>query len=130
MAGAMTDVSHMKGRAFAHTSRNPWQDMGGGVRRRILAYGDAIMLVHVAFEAGAVGAPHAHPHLQCTLVESGVFDVTIDGVTQRLGAGDSFFVASNLVHGVTAIEAGSLVDSFTPMRAEFIAGPEARSGPA
>jgi quercetin dioxygenase-like cupin family protein len=126
----MTNVPHVNGQAFVRTSLHPWEEMGGGVRRRIMAYGDAIMLVHVAFEAGAVGAPHAHPHLQCTLVESGVFDVTIDGVTQRLGAGDSFFVASNLVHGVTAIEAGSLVDSFTPMRAEFIAGPEEKTGPA
>jgi quercetin dioxygenase-like cupin family protein len=126
----MTPLSHTKGQAFAHTSRNPWQDMGDGVRRKIMAYGDGVMLVHVAFETGAVGAAHQHPHLQCTLVESGVFDVTIDGVTSRLVAGDSFFVASNLVHGVINIEAGSLVDSFTPMRAEFIAGPEAHVGPA
>lgn len=126
----MTQISHTKGQPFAHTSQDPWQDMGGGVRRKIMAYGDDIMLVHVAFEAGAVGTPHTHPHRQCTLVESGVFDVTIGGVTSRLVAGDSFFVASNLLHGVVAIEAGRLVDSFTPMRAEFIAGRQVHAGPA
>ena len=52
------------------------------------------------------------------IVEKG--SITIDGKTARLSAGDSFFVPANLVHGVVAIEAGQLVDSFTPMREEFL----------
>ena len=114
-----------KGQTFIRAANGLWDDMGGGVRRKILAHDDAIMLVHVRFETGAVGPPHSHPHLQCTLVESGVFDVTIGGVTQRLEAGDSFFVPSNVLHGVVAIQAGKLVDSFTPMRQEFIDPPQA-----
>jgi quercetin dioxygenase-like cupin family protein len=78
------------------------------------------MVVRVAFEKGAVGKPHQHPHRQACFVESGVFDVTIDGETSRLSAGDGFFVPANLVHGVVAVEAGQLVDSFTPMREEFL----------
>jgi quercetin dioxygenase-like cupin family protein len=78
------------------------------------------MLVRVAFEAGGIGPEHTHPHVQCTLVESGRFEITIDGVTRELSAGDSFFVASGLPHSARALGAGTLLDSFTPMRAEFL----------
>ena len=106
--------------AFARDADLAWEPAGAGVVRKILTYGDAVMMVRVRFEAGAIGPAHNHPHIQCSLVESGVFDVTIDGVTQRLVAGDSFLVAPDLVHGVTALEAGTLLDVFTPMRADFV----------
>lgn len=97
-----------------------WEPTEPGVKRKIMAYGEDLMVVRVVFEAGAVGKPHRHPHRQACYVESGVFDVTIDGQTQRLTAGDTFFVPSDLVHGVTAVEAGQLINSFTPMRTEFL----------
>jgi quercetin dioxygenase-like cupin family protein len=97
-----------------------WEPTEPGVKRKIMAYGPDLMIVRVVFESGAVGKPHRHPHRQACYVESGVFDVTIDGQTQRLTAGDTFFVPSDLVHGVTAVEAGQLIDSFTPMRTEFL----------
>jgi quercetin dioxygenase-like cupin family protein len=97
-----------------------WEPTEPGVKRKIMAYGEDLMIVRVVFEAGAVGKAHQHPHRQASYVESGVFDVTIDGRTQRLRAGDTFFVPADLVHGVTAVEAGQLIDSFTPMRSEFL----------
>ena len=99
----------------------PWLLVAPGVTRKILAYDARIMLVRVAFETGAVGAAHSHPHVQCSLVECGVFDVTIAGRTERLRAGDSFIVPANAPHGVVAIETGKLLDSFTPAREDFIA---------
>ena len=105
---------------FQHDADIAWQATDPGIKRKIMGYGPDLMVVRVAFEKGAVGKPHQHPHRQACFVESGVFDVTIDGKTARLSAGDSFFVPANLVHGVVAIEAGQLVDSFTPMREEFL----------
>lgn len=105
---------------FQHDAALAWEATEPGVRRKIMAYGSDLMVVRVVFEAGAVGKPHQHPHRQASYVESGVFDVTIDGRTERLKAGDTFFVPANLIHGVTAVEAGQLVDSFTPMREEFL----------
>jgi quercetin dioxygenase-like cupin family protein len=78
------------------------------------------MLVAFRFEAGAVGAPHQHPHVQSSYVAEGAFDVTIDGATTPLGPGTSFIVAPNLVHGVVALEAGLLIDSFAPCREDFL----------
>jgi quercetin dioxygenase-like cupin family protein len=105
---------------FARDDEIDWQPAGDGVRRKVLTYSDGVMMVRVAFEAGAVGPPHSHPHVQCSLVEHGVFDITIAGRTERLRAGDSFLVPPDAVHDAKAIEAGVLLDVFTPMRADFV----------
>ncbi len=97
-----------------------WEDQGGGVRRKVMAYGDQIMAVYVEFAAGGVGALHQHPHVQVTFVKEGAFRVHIGGEERVLRAGDFFYIPSNVVHGATAIEAGVLVDVFAPMRAEFL----------
>ncbi len=92
---------------------------GEGIRRKVLLK-SRVMAVRVKFERGAVGAPHSHPHIQCSVVESGVFDITISGEVKRLKAGDSFLVPPDAVHGAVAVEAGVLVDVFTPMREDFV----------
>ncbi|MCC3158049.1 cupin domain-containing protein [Hymenobacter sp. 15J16-1T3B] len=98
----------------------PWESVAEGVRRQVLAYGPALMLVKVAFEAGAVGAEHQHPHAQTSYVESGAFEYTIAGDTRVLRAGDSCFVPGNTLHGTTCLESGVLLDSFTPLREDFL----------
>jgi quercetin dioxygenase-like cupin family protein len=97
-----------------------WTDLGGGVRRKILTHDASVMMVRVVFETGAVGAPHHHPHIQCTLVASGRFEVTIGDRKAELSAGDSFIVPTGAVHSVVALEAGELVDTFTPRREDFL----------
>ncbi len=99
----------------------PWEAAGEGVRRQIIAYGPDLMMVRVQFEKGGIGHPHQHVHVQSCYVNSGVFDVTISGKIQRLKAGDSFYVPSNEIHGVVAIEAGELIDAFNPIRQDFLA---------
>jgi quercetin dioxygenase-like cupin family protein len=49
-----------------------------------------------------------------------VFEITIDGVTQRLEKGDSFYVPPNTLHGAVCLEEGELIDAFSPVRDEFI----------
>lgn len=98
-----------------------WEDLGAGVRRKILGYNGTMMMVRVEFETGAIGPQHSHPHSQCAVVEKGAFDVTIDGVTKRLGVGDGYMVPPNVMHGVVALEPGVLLDIFTPIREDFLA---------
>lgn len=105
---------------IARDAEIDWEPAGDGVVRKVLTYQDRVMMVRVRFEAGAVGPLHHHPHIQCSLVESGLFDITISGRTERLGPGDSFLVPPDAVHGAVALEAGILVDVFTPMRADFV----------
>ena len=97
-----------------------WDVMGPGVRRQVLGHLDDIMMVRVDFEKGAVGAMHHHPHRQATYVVSGRFEVTVDGEQRILCAGDCFVAPTDAPHGVVALEAGSLIDTFTPARADFL----------
>ena len=61
-----------------------------------------------------------HPHTQSTYVASGCFEVTIDKEKKVLRAGDGYYVAPNLPHGCVCLEAGTLIDTFTPMREDFL----------
>jgi quercetin dioxygenase-like cupin family protein len=122
MARAMNKVHvPQTGAPFAHASAASWIPTDPGVKRQVLAHGPDLMLVRVAFEAGAIGPEHHHPHSQNSLVERGRFEITIGGQTRILGAGDSFYVPGNVPHSAKALEAGALVDAFNPMREEFIA---------
>jgi quercetin dioxygenase-like cupin family protein len=110
----------IKEKPFISSGEIDWETLDGGVERKILGYDDEVMMVHVRFEKGAIGSLHHHIHRQVSFVESGRFEVIIDGEKKILEKGDSFFVAPNLVHGVVALEAGSLIDVFTPARQDFI----------
>ena len=77
-------------------------------------------MARVEFAEGAVGEIHAHPHSQASYVESGEFDVYVDGVEQRLGPGDSFYIKPNLDHGAVCCKAGVLIDVFSPVREDFL----------
>ncbi|SKB37470.1 cupin domain-containing protein [Daejeonella lutea] len=105
---------------FYRDNDSRWEDLGDGVSRKISGYDDKIMLVKVKFEVGAIGPLHNHYHSQVTYVASGVFEVTIDGNKEVLSAGDSFYAPPNDIHGVLCIEAGVLVDVFSPMREDFL----------
>lgn len=97
-----------------------WENLGNGVRRKIMTYSDELMLTKVAFETGSIGAMHHHPHLQISYVSKGKFEVTI-GETQRLlMEGDVYFVPSEIRHGVVCLEAGELIDVFNPKRDDFL----------
>lgn len=106
-------------RHFAQPGEGKLTRLDGSTRRVILDLPD-LMLVEFTFEKGGIGALHAHPHRQTSYVAEGVFEVTIDGVTETIAAGGAYIVPSGLVHGVKALEAGRLIDSFTPRRDDFL----------
>jgi len=110
----------MDAKLFARGNEGEWTDLGQGNRRRVILHTDELMMVEFAFEKGGIGAPHSHPHVQASYVAEGKFEVTVDGHSKILSAGDSFIAPSNVVHGVKALEAGRLIDSFTPHRADFL----------
>tara|TARA_B100000941_G_C28345586_1_gene469031 strand:+ start:256 stop:600 length:345 start_codon:yes stop_codon:yes gene_type:complete len=105
---------------FFRSEEMEWETVDSGIKRKVMGYDDKIMLVNVLFEKGAVGLVHKHYHSQVSYVGSGSFDITIDGVTQKLKKGDSFYVPPNTLHGALCIEAGELIDVFSPLREDFI----------
>jgi len=106
---------------FIENENIPWEDMGNGVKRKIMSYDDRLMLVKVSFEKGGVGSLHKHHHSQISHVESGVFEVEIAGEKKVLAAGDGFYIPPNVMHGAVCHEAGVLIDVFSPMREDFVA---------
>jgi quercetin dioxygenase-like cupin family protein len=85
-----------------------------------MAHDERLMIVKVAFQAGSIGAVHGHPHTQTTYIESGLFDVTIEGRTRLMKKGDVFFTRSYELHGVKCHEPGLLIDVSHPCREDFI----------
>lgn len=95
-------------------------NLGEGVKRKILASGGTMMTVQFAFEKGAVGTPHTHVHEQVGYVLQGRFELTLGDDITTLEMGDTYYVPSNTLHGVIALEDGILLDVFTPQRQDFL----------
>lgn len=111
---------YIHGQPFVNAAGIDFEATEEGVKRKILSYDDALMMVAVHFEKGAAGTIHSHIHRQVSYVESGRFEVTIGGDKKTLEKGDSFLVAPDLLHGVIALEKGVLIDVFTPARIDFL----------
>lgn len=110
----------METKNFLIDSEMPWQNVGGGLSRKILGYDENIMNVAVKFEKGGIGSMHTHPHTQSSYIVSGKFELNIAGEKKVLTAGDAYFVPSNVEHECICLEAGILIDSFAPYRADFL----------
>lgn len=104
---------------FIEDKEVAWEPVAEGVRRKIMSYDEKLMLVKVEFQKGGVGALHRHPHSQITHVESGMFEVEINGDKKKLSAGDAYYIPSNVLHGCVCVEPGVLIDVFSPMREDF-----------
>jgi quercetin dioxygenase-like cupin family protein len=105
---------------FIENKDIPWEQVDKGMRRKIMSYDERLMVVKVEFEKGGVGVLHQHPHSQITHVESGVFEVEIGEEKKILSGGDAFYIPPNVIHGAVCLEAGVLIDVFSPMREDFI----------
>ena len=105
---------------FIEDHQVSWEEIDPGVKRKIMAYNDDLMMVKVRFDKGGVGSPHHHSHSQISHVESGQFEIEINGSKKILRTGDAFYVPPNVMHGALCLEAGTLIDVFSPMREDFI----------
>lgn len=109
-------------RKYILTKSMDWEELGGGVSRKMLGYDNQVMMVLVKFEKGALGSPHSHFHTQATYCVEGKFDFEIDGVKQVVSAGDGVYIEPNLLHSAICLEAGMLIDTFSPVREDFLSG--------
>ena len=105
---------------FIENKDLPWETIDTGVRRKIMAYDDKLMVVKVEFKQGGIGNLHQHHHSQITHVESGIFEVEIGDEKKILTGGDAFYIPPNVMHGAVCLEEGVLIDVFSPMREDFI----------
>jgi quercetin dioxygenase-like cupin family protein len=92
---------------------------GGGLSRRLLAFGGGLMLAEMEFESGAVSEVHSHPEEQLTYCASGEFEASVGGRSSTLKAGDSFYAGPEVPHGARCLVAGKLLHTFTPQREDY-----------
>ena len=107
---------------FLYADKQEVDVLEEGIKRQILGYDNEIMMVKVWFDDGCIGYIHNHRHSQTTYIESGEFDVNIDGKINRLKAGDSFYIPPHVPHGAECKKSGVLIDVFSPVREDFLKG--------
>ncbi len=105
---------------FNVSSELEWEQVGEGLSRQIMGFDGQLMLVKVKFEKGAIGYVHEHYHSQASYVVSGKFEVMINGEKKVLEEGDGFYIEPDAPHGAVCLESGILIDTFSPVRQEFL----------
>lgn len=89
-----------------------------GYRAR-LVHSDRMTFSYVDVDAGASFAEHDHPHEQVIHLLEGDFEVTVDGETHLMKAGDVAIVPPHARHRGTAITACRILDAFAPVRDDY-----------
>jgi hypothetical protein len=79
------------------------------------------MVVAFRFDRGGEGALHSHPHVQATYVAVGPLPLHHRRTGRaRSGPATAFVIPGGAIHGCRCLEAGVLIDSFTPRRDDFL----------
>ena len=91
-----------------------------GVFRRTIVAGEQAMVVEVTLPKGSVVTPHHHVHEQVGYLVSGRIEFTIAGKTATIEPGGGWFVPSDAVHSVVALEDSIAIDVFSPLREEYL----------
>jgi|SRR5579872_3994908 len=91
-----------------------------GLKRRVLAHNQRLMLVENHMELGWAGARHSHPHEQLVYVQRGSLRFSVGTVEFAVKAGDSFVIKGGVEHQAWALEPSVVLDVFTPFRADYL----------
>jgi quercetin dioxygenase-like cupin family protein len=94
--------------------------VGEGIARQNLIYGDHTHLVKFFVKKGTLVSTHCHKEEQTGYLMSGKIIMTIDGLDHELEEGDSWSIKSNVLHSVRIIEDSIILDVFSPIRKEFL----------
>ena len=102
-------------------NENPWIELCPGIQRRTIAHGESMYQMMALLKAGSRMPEHSHPHEQIAHILSGRMKLIVNGVPHELQTGDSFYLASNVPHGVETMEETRVLDTFSPPREEYLA---------
>lgn len=91
-----------------------------GVSLDSLAMGEKSQVTKMNYVVGNFASPHQHPNEQSGYVISGRYELTIGNEKYELSSGDSYSIPGNQVHSFKVIEAGEVVDIFTPPRKDYL----------
>ena len=113
------------------TNQNPWIEICPGIKRQTVASGKTMYQMQAHLQAGSKMPEHQHPQEQQVYILSGRMKLIVNGTPHELATGDSYYLASNVPHGVETLEETRVLDTFSPPRDEYLAIDEAnRQKPA
>ncbi len=72
-------------------------------------------------DAGSLMPEHKHPQEQIVHILEGKMRLIVAGVPHELRRGQSYYLASNVPHGVETIEETTVLDTFSPPRDDYLA---------
>jgi quercetin dioxygenase-like cupin family protein len=100
---------------------NPWIEICPGIKRRTHATGKNMYQMVALLAAGSVMPEHRHPQEQLVHILEGRMRLIVEGTPHELVTGDSFYLGSNVPHGVETMENTRVLDTFSPPRDEYLA---------
>ncbi|MFY0687579.1 MAG: cupin domain-containing protein [Cyclobacteriaceae bacterium] len=104
-------------------NKEGFESLDPNLRRKVIHLND-LMVTVIEFTNGPMATPdppHSHPHEQMSYVAEGRLKLLIEDREYLLEEGDVFKISSNLPHCIqTLTEYVKLVDSFTPIREDFL----------
>ena len=107
----------------------PWSEVPEdrlieGIRRRIVT-GERVMLGRIFFPKGSKVPSHRHESEQITNVISGALLFVIDGQEIVVRSGETLTIPSNVEHSAEALEETDEIDTFSPIRSDWLDGSDA-----
>ena len=100
---------------------NPTIEICPGIARRTVAHGATMYQMMATLNAGSTMPPHSHPQEQIVHILEGKMRLIVEGVPHELSTGDSFYLASNVPHGVETMLPTRVLDTFSPPRNDYLA---------
>ena len=107
---------------FIDWTKVPVIHLGPGVRIRT-PHGERVMISLVEIDAGAVVAPHRHPHEQAGMVLEGRMELVISGESRILKKGEAYIIPGGTEHSARAVGGPCrTLDIFSPIREDYARG--------
>lgn len=91
-----------------------------GVEFVVLSHGVESMVTKMLYKPGDAPKTHRHPNEQSGYVLSGRYRIAIDSDVCEIGPGDSYTIPRNASHSIEVIDAGEVVDVFSPPRQDYL----------
>ena len=100
--------------------QNPSIEICPGITRRTIANGKTMYQMIATLAAGSRMPEHQHAQEQIVHILEGQMRLIVDGVPHELSTGDSFYLASDVPHGVETILQTRVLDTFSPPRDDYL----------
>lgn len=86
----------------------------------ILSIGEKTMVTKMNYKQGDEVPFHSHPSEQSGYVISGKHKIIFQDFNEILNVGDSYSIPENILHSWIVIEAGEVIDVFSPIREDYL----------